>query len=148
MSEEKLMTFGMLCAIKREKLGYSYQEVVRRTKVTNIAKIEKGISMPRKNNIKALVDYFQITPEELAKCKDFNEKPLKFVTPKVVVVNHAKPKDGLICIIGNLIENLIKDVSALDFPEGLGSYVKYESLDYLKTAKAAIHELTILDKLL
>lgn len=135
----------MLCAIKREKLGYSFKEIYARTGVSNIRKIEKGFSLPQKRNKQALIEYFRITPEELAQCKDGF---IKLEAPKEIKSDKPTTKNGRICTISRLLEELIDDVKQLDLTGHIGERVKQSSLEQLAVAKLAISDLCILDKLL
>jgi len=142
---EKLMTFGMLCAIKREQLGYSFKEIYKRTGVSNIRNIERGVSMPRKKAKKALIKYFRITNEELSACKD---NDLSAISAKLNNIEQLKLKKDRICLISRLIEELIDNVKELDLTGHIGEHVKQSSLEQLAVAKSAISDLCILDKLL
>lgn len=131
-----VMHFGMLCQVKREKMGLNRVEAMGRIGVKNLGYIEKGKINPMPKTKQKLISFYQINSDELSLLK---EEP---ATQKREVKFNRVDK------ISGLIDELIGLVSKMDIPGLMANSIKSTSLEQLNIAKEAIGDLVILDRLL
>ena len=67
---EKVISFHQLCAIKREQRALGIHETGVKVGYTNYSMFERGLANPSQRSKKKLIQYFGITPQELASCTD------------------------------------------------------------------------------
>lgn len=131
-----VMHFGMLCQVKREKMGLNRTEAMERVGVKNLGYIEKGRTNPTQKTRQKLIAYYGMTIEELTQLK---EAPAN---------QGREVKFNRVDKISNLIDELIGLVAEMDIPGLMANSIKSTSLEQLNIAKEAIGDLVILDRLL
>lgn len=140
---EKLITFGQLCAIKREAMGLSRGESRRRHNITNIGYVESGETVPFKKTIQKLVKFYNITEEELNSCK----MPIRYRISRTRDAYPVKQKTTINTIILQLDE--LHDKALLLNDKGiLASTMKHETIQALSKAKEFLVEIIVMDRLL
>lgn len=128
------LPFHELCKIKREKMNLAQSQVIQATKYKNYSLFERGINTPQKQKKEALMKFFKITEDEIAK---FVNTPIKLPT-----------KARKITMLVREIDSLIDSVNDLQLSGKLGKTVKDSCLTDLEIAREAIAGLDLLDRLI
>lgn len=136
--EEKLITFGELLKIKREKMGLTQKQANNSIKITGIAAYERGDSKPGTKILRKILDFYKISPQELASCKG------KIAEKVIPVVAQDKPVKSLMMEVERLLLKVM-DISDMG---GIGNSVKKSCIEHLESVEMSLREIMILDRLI
>lgn len=163
-----LLTFGQLLRLKRERLGFSQMEVIRRTKITNLPNYEKDASIPRDKAVKQLKEFYRLTDEEINSCKTKNIvetvkgnlhkryeiKPVEGkvrevlkLNPKATSIPSNKPISRL-TDLQNMLGNILQDISKLECKGDLAKKIRESALKNLGQAHRLIYDVAIVERLI
>jgi len=131
------ITFPELCALKREKLGLTKDEAMKRIGYTNYLYFEKGKATPRPMLTK-IIEFYGITNEEIEACKDYKPNQ-ETETKSTTGVSIKSMLDD--------IEELFKKTEQLTMKGALGKKLINEAIEKLKIAEESLTEISILDEL-
>lgn len=138
---EPLITFGQLLKIKREQLGYTVQEIVNKSRISQISAYETSKVYPTKKSLNRLISFYGITHDEMKNCRhNASKNPLTLT---------VAPKHQL--TIANIIEEIkriIFTVNQLEDIGGVAKKLKLDSLDNLRHTEELLNDILILDRLL
>lgn len=143
--EEVQLTLGQLLKIKREKMGLTITEAIKRTKVTSLCDIEAGRTVqPRKQAMITLIAFYKISNQEM--------KALKKTDPEQVAslkrIKHPLTKElGLNDAI-SIIDLIYKKVNDMEATSFLASTMKVKALENLSDAKGLLIDISIIERVI
>lgn len=163
-----LLTFGQLLRLKRERMGLSQIEVIKRTQITNLPNYEKDASVPRDKAIKQLKEFYRLTEEEINSCKTRNiveavkgnlhkRYEIRPVEGKVREVLKLNPKEtskasevskNRISALQEMLGMVLQDISKLECKGDLATKIRESALKNLGQAHRLIYDVAIVERLI
>ncbi len=134
------LTLGQLLKIKREKMGLTITEAIKRLNVTNLSAIERDSCIPQTKTITKLIGFYKINNDEMKKLKEPEPAPtLKFkLTNKPNLIENAV----------DVINELLQKVGKLDGKCVLAASMKSNALQSLLQAKELLIDISIIDRII
>ncbi len=144
-NDEVQLTLGQLLKIKREKMGLSLAEAIKRTKVSGLSNIEAGITLqPRKQAMTALIAFYKISNQEMKALKKPDlEQAISLKKIRHPILSELGLEEAI-----TIIDSIYKKVAEIKDQSFLAMTMKNNALENLSNAGGLLKDIAIIERII
>ena len=148
-NNEKLLTFGQLLRLKREKIKLTITQVESEIRIVgSLSKYENDKIYPTRKNLAKLVKYYRLSEQEISNCRPLNNRAYTPRSGSNLVNIQAEKEPSRLTKIMSLLESVLIDADKLNGTGLLAASIKKETTEALETCKGLIQDILIVERLL